>query len=74
MAADLSSNITAMRKANAGCYFGVNGQSANEPDRCQNQGMACNVYPYIAAVEFAVDVEQGGPVSKCVDSGEDSRE
>lgn len=74
MAIDLPSNITAVRKANAGCYSGVDGQPANEPDRCQNQGMACNVYPYIAAVEFAVDVEQGGPVSRCVDSGEDTSE
>lgn len=72
-ATSLSPDIIALRKANAGCYFGVNGQPANEQDRCQQQGMACNVYPYIAAIEFAVDVEQGGPVSRCVDSGEDAR-
>lgn len=74
MAIGLPFNITALRKANAGCYYGVDGQPANEPDRCQSQGMACNVYPYITAVEFAVDAEQGGPVSRCVDRGEDARE
>ncbi|KAG9849438.1 hypothetical protein KCU98_g4966, partial [Aureobasidium melanogenum] len=73
-ATSLPTDIIALRKANAGCYFGINGQPAHEEDRCQQQGMACNVYPYITAIEFAVDVEQGGPVSRCVDSGEDARQ
>lgn len=73
LATSLAPDVIAVRKANAGCYFGVSGQPDTEQDRCQNKGMACNVYPYISAVEFAVDVKRGGPVSRCVDMGEDAR-
>ena len=72
-ATSLPPNIHALRKANAGCYSGIDGTPDDNRDRCQDQGLACNVYPYITAVEFAVDGEKGGPISRCVDSGEDAR-
>lgn len=43
-------------------------------DRCQEQGMACSVYPYVTASNGDVDVQKGGPVSRCVDTGEYYRE
>lgn len=43
-------------------------------DRCQRQGTACSVYPYVTASNGDVDVQKGGPVSRCVDTGEYYRE
>lgn len=59
LATSLAPDVIAVRKANAGCYWGVSGQPDTAQDRCQNQGLECNVYPYISAVEFAVDVKRG---------------
>ncbi|KAH0362683.1 STE3-domain-containing protein, partial [Aureobasidium melanogenum] len=73
-ATSLPDDAIAVRKANAGCYSGVSGQPEIGQDRCEDQGMACNVYPYISAVDFAVDVKHGGPVSRCVAKGEDARQ
>lgn len=46
----------------------------NGEDRCQRQGMACSVYPFVTAGEGDGDFRRGGPVSRCVDIGEDARE
>lgn len=70
--------IELFRKHNAGCYIGV--ESDNDTgivgwqDRCQRQGTACSVYPYVTASNGDVDVQKGGPVSRCVDTGEYYRE
>ncbi|CAD0087558.1 unnamed protein product, partial [Aureobasidium vineae] len=63
MAVGLAPNIVKLRKANAGCYVGIDDGPVNEQDRCQRQGMACNVSPYLTAIEGAVDVERGGPIT-----------
>lgn len=63
--------IELFRKQNAGCYVGVENSGETGivgwQDRCQEQGMACNVYPYVTASNGDVDVQKGGPVSRCVD-------
>ena len=43
-------------------------------DRCEAQGLACSVYPFLTAIDGDKDVKRGGPVSRCVDVGEDARE
>jgi hypothetical protein len=61
---------------NAGCYVGVedNGTGiVGQEDRCQREGMACSIYPYVTASDGDVNVQRGGPVSRCVDIGEDAR-
>jgi hypothetical protein len=61
---------------NAGCYEGVedNGTGiVGQEDRCQRQGMACSVYPYVSASDGDENVQRGGPVSRSVDIGEDAR-
>jgi len=64
-----------IRKQSAGCYVGIDGAVLpNLDDRCQRQGMACSVYPYMTASNGDVDVKRGGPVSRCVDIGENYRE
>jgi hypothetical protein len=66
-----------IRKVNAGCYVGVedNGTGiVGQEDRCQRQGLACSVYPYVSASDGDENVKKGGPVSRCVDTGEDARE
>jgi hypothetical protein len=78
---DTSSNLPPgwtplIRKVNAGCYVGVgdNGTGiVGQEDRCQRQGLACSVYPYVTASDGDVNVQRGGPVSRCVDMGEDAR-
>lgn len=67
--------IELARKQSAGCYVGVDGAVLPDlDDRCQRQGMACSVYPYMTASNGDVDVKRGGPVSRCVDIGENYRE
>jgi hypothetical protein len=67
-----------MRKWNAGCYAGIDANGTGllvfQDDRCQRQGMACSMYPYVTSSDGDVDVQKGGPVSRCVDMGEDARE
>jgi hypothetical protein len=62
---------------NAGCYVGVEDNETGivgQEDRCQRQGLACSVYPYVSASDGDENVKKGGPVSRCVDTGEDARE
>jgi hypothetical protein len=66
-----------MRKWNTGCYAGIDANDTGlvfQDDRCQRQGMACSMYPYMTSSDGDVDVQKGGPVSRCVDMGEDARE
>jgi hypothetical protein len=65
------------RKWNAGCWAGLDSNDTVlvlEDDRCQRQGLACSMYPYMTSSDGDVDVQKGGPVSRCVDTGEDARE
>lgn len=72
----------AERKYNAG-YVGPTwdytiqeGGVGGSWDRCKEVGRECSVYPFLSTREGDVDAPGGdwGPVSRCVDAGENARE
>ena len=79
---DFAGNTFAYRKRNAGCMgaiwdYGVEeGGEGGRWDRCFILKQACSTYPFLSTAESDVDAAGGnwGPVSRCVDAGEDSRE
>lgn len=72
----------AERKYNAGCvgptwdYTIQEGGVGGSWDRCKEVGRECSVYPFLSTREGDVDAPGGdwGPVSRCVDAGENARE
>ncbi|THW92647.1 hypothetical protein D6D15_03039 [Aureobasidium pullulans] len=72
----------AERKYNAGCvgpiwdYTIQEGGVGGSWDRCKEVGRECSVYPFLSTREGDVDAPGGnwGPVSRCVDAGENARQ
>ncbi|THX09194.1 hypothetical protein D6D13_06156 [Aureobasidium pullulans] len=72
----------AERKYNAGCvgpiwdYTIQEGGVGGSWDRCKEVGRECSVYPFLSTREGDVDAPgwNWGPVSRCVDAGENARQ